>query len=246
MGHANSKDLYIRGLKKSLAARGSKVSRDQMEKFLDFVREVCPWFPDKGTVSWETWKKVGKRLKDYYAAHGPQQVPVETFVLWTLIRDCLDLKREGCKLERVKQTGNKKTLPFAALLEELGEREEADYAEKTLPSAASPEEKEEGEGVRYAEGLAKHNKEPVSQKPPDKHWEDLDPQDQKDLVVAAAHKSRRLADPMFTLAEQIKMIQRQLVELKVAVGKENCPLGPQISLRNQWDPRGKDPPAKLC
>lgn len=245
MGHASSKDLYVRGLKKVLAARGSRVSKEQLDKFLEFVKEVCPWFPDEGTVSLETWEKVGEQLQGYYSVQGPRRVPVETFGLWTLIRDCLDLKREGCKLERVKQAGNEETLPFAASLEELGEREGADYAEKTFPSAASPEEKEEGEGVRYAEGLAKHNKEPVSQKPPDKHWEDLDPQDQEDLVVAAAHKSRRLANPIVTLTEQIKMIQRQLVELKVAVGKENCPLGPQISLRNQWDPRGKDPPAKL-
>ncbi|KAF6323407.1 hypothetical protein mRhiFer1_008384 [Rhinolophus ferrumequinum] len=123
MGHASSKDLYVRGLKKLLAARGSRVSREQLDKFLEFVKEVCPWFPEEGTVNLETWEKVGERLQDYYAAHGPQRVPVETFGLWTLIRDCLDHKRKGCRLEKVKQAGN----------------------EEILPSAASPEEREEGE-----------------------------------------------------------------------------------------------------
>lgn len=64
---------------------------------------------------------MGEKLQDYYAAHGPQQVPVETFGLWTLIRDHLDLKREGCKLEKVKQAGNEEILPPAA---SLVEREE--------------------------------------------------------------------------------------------------------------------------
>lgn len=157
MGHASSKDLYVRGLKKLLAARGSRVSREQLDKFLEFIKEVCPWFPEEGTVSLGIWEKVGEQLQDYYAAHGPQQVPVETFGLWTLIRDCLDLKREGCKLEKVKQAGN----------------------EEILPPAASLAEREEEEGAKHTEGLSKVNKEPVYQEPPVKDWEDLDPQDQE-------------------------------------------------------------------
>lgn len=139
MGHASSKDLYVRGLKKLLAAHGSRVSREQLDKFLEFIKEVCPWFPEEGTVSLGIWEKVGEQLQDYYAAHGPQQVPVETFGLWTLIRDCLDLKREGCKLEKVKQAGN----------------------EEILPPAASLAEREEEEGAKHTEGLSKVNKEPV-------------------------------------------------------------------------------------
>ena len=39
---------------------------------------VCPWFPEEGTVSLETWKKVGKQLQTYYSLHGPNRVPVDS------------------------------------------------------------------------------------------------------------------------------------------------------------------------
>lgn len=224
MGHASSKDLYVRGLKKLLAARGSRVSREQLDKFLEFEKKVCPWFPEEGTVSLGTWEKVGEQLQDYYAAHGPQQVPVETFGLWTLIRDCLDLKREGCKLEKVKQAGNEEILLFAA----------------------SPAESE-GEG----------DKEPVYQEPPVEHWEDLDPQDQEELedeaakydrdiyppLVAMAQGGKQPAGTTLSFADQLKKIQGQLIELKVAVDGGNCPQGPQIPY--QWNPWGKVPPTVI-
>lgn len=33
----------------------------------------------KGTVSLDTWKRVGKQLKTYYTEHGPEKVPVKFF-----------------------------------------------------------------------------------------------------------------------------------------------------------------------
>lgn len=235
MGHASSKDLYVRGLKRLLAARESRVSREQLEKFLEFVKKVCPWFPEEGTVSLETWEKVGKQLQDYYAVHGPQQVPVETFGLWTLIRDCLDLKREGCRLEKVKQAGN----------------------EEIPSSAASPAaEERQGEGAaKLLEGVLKDT-EPVCQEAPMESWEELDPQNQEEIegeaakydrnkyppLVAIAQGGRQPAGTTLSLTDQIKMIQGQLIELKVAADRGNCPRSPQIPFRDQWNPRGKGPP----
>jgi hypothetical protein len=34
-------------------------------QFLDFVQDICLWFPEKGIVNLETWKKVGDRLKGW-------------------------------------------------------------------------------------------------------------------------------------------------------------------------------------
>ena len=46
-------------------------------------------------MSLEIWKKIGKQIQTYYTLHGPNKVHVETFSLWTLIRDCLDFEHEG-------------------------------------------------------------------------------------------------------------------------------------------------------
>ena len=99
MGQGNSRQLFVHMLKTMLKCRKIHVNKLQLEKFLLFIEEVCPWFPEEGTVSLETWKKVGKQLQTYYSLHGPNRVPVDTFSLWTLIRDCLDLKHEGRKIQ---------------------------------------------------------------------------------------------------------------------------------------------------
>ena len=106
-------------LKTMLKGRGIHVNKLQLEKFFLFVEEVCPWFPEEGTVSLETWKKVGKQLQTYYSLHGPNRVPVDAFSLWTLIRDCLDPEHEGHKIQ-------------TALRDSAG-------PEVTEPSAPSPE-----------------------------------------------------------------------------------------------------------
>ena len=101
MGQGNSRQLFVHMLKTMLKGRGIHVNKLQLEKFLHFIEEVCPWFPEEGTVSLETWKKVGNQLQTYYSLHGPNRVPVDAFSLWTLIRDCLDPEHEGHKIERL-------------------------------------------------------------------------------------------------------------------------------------------------
>nr|KAF6427819.1 hypothetical protein HJG63_008307 [Rousettus aegyptiacus] len=80
-----------------LRARGAKVGHQQLCNLLEFVEKVCPWFPEEGTVNLETWKKVREKLQDCYDVHGPGKVPVDTFSVWTLIRDSLDPRRERDK-----------------------------------------------------------------------------------------------------------------------------------------------------
>ena len=114
MGQGNSRQLFVHMLKTMLKGRGIHVNKLQLEKFLLFIEEVCPWFPEEGTVSLETWKKVGKQLQTYYSLHGPNRVPVDAFSLWTLIRDCLDPEHEGHKIQTALRdsTGPKlQTLP---------------------------------------------------------------------------------------------------------------------------------------
>jgi hypothetical protein len=41
-------------------------------------------------VNLETWDKVGDRFRAQYRAGGLECMPIFTFGLWSLIRDCLD------------------------------------------------------------------------------------------------------------------------------------------------------------
>ena len=78
MGQGNSRQLFVHMLKTMLKGRGTHVNKLQLEKFLLFIEEVCPWFPEEGTVSLETWKKVGKNYRHII----PYMVPI--VFLWML------------------------------------------------------------------------------------------------------------------------------------------------------------------
>ncbi|XP_072813500.1 endogenous retrovirus group K member 10 Gag polyprotein-like [Vicugna pacos] len=102
MGQNHSKGLFVQMLRVMLRERGIQVSKQRLEQFLVFVEEICPWFPEQGTVNLETWKVVGVRLRDYYTANGPNKMPATILPLWQLIRDCLDPATEGEKFDTVK------------------------------------------------------------------------------------------------------------------------------------------------
>ena len=51
MGQAlSSHELFGEGLKKALMARGIKFKIHDLLAFFDFVKEICLWFPLKGTI----------------------------------------------------------------------------------------------------------------------------------------------------------------------------------------------------
>lgn len=90
MGQSGSRErqLYAQMLTSMLVSRGGKVSSAQVERFLKFVHEQCPWFPEEGTVSPETWERVGQWLKDFHAGN-PTHTPLDAFSIWGLVRDSL-------------------------------------------------------------------------------------------------------------------------------------------------------------
>ncbi|XP_021104666.1 endogenous retrovirus group K member 19 Gag polyprotein-like [Heterocephalus glaber] len=65
MGTTSSRMLFTQIFKKMLCNRGAKVGQQQLCHFLEFVENVCPWFPEEGSVDLELWTKVGKQLQDY-------------------------------------------------------------------------------------------------------------------------------------------------------------------------------------
>uniref|UniRef100_A0A673UKJ6 Gag-Pro-Pol polyprotein n=1 Tax=Suricata suricatta TaxID=37032 RepID=A0A673UKJ6_SURSU len=93
MGNKEKK-FFTEVLLHLLNQRRIKVTHDEITRFLHFVQEQCPWFPEEGTVDLQTWNKVGEQLRLY----GPENVPVDVFSLWNWIRDALDPDPRGGKL----------------------------------------------------------------------------------------------------------------------------------------------------
>lgn len=99
MGNNESRErqIFIDVVKHMLQKRGVKVKRDNLQQFFKFIQEVCPWFPEEGTINEKTWGKVGEELRTHYSLHGPEKIPHDTFSLWNLIRDALDPEPEHSK-----------------------------------------------------------------------------------------------------------------------------------------------------
>ena len=131
MGQGGGRQLFVQMLKTMLRSTGVKTGKDQIRTFLEFVEKVCPWFLEEGTVNLETWERIGKQLQDYYTIHGPSKVPVETFGLWGLVRDCLDPRHEKNKLKEQIQLS---APPFEGIVknrrDELSPEEEAELEEE--------------------------------------------------------------------------------------------------------------------
>lgn len=64
-----------------LRGRGIPTSKGQMHHFVDFVQQICPWFPEEGTINIDRWKKVGERIREHYQANGPEKTPVDALPL---------------------------------------------------------------------------------------------------------------------------------------------------------------------
>ena len=139
MGQGSSRELFVTMLKTMLKVRGVTVAKHKLEKFLLFVEEVCPWFPEDGTVNIETWKKVGEQIQQYYSLHGAEKVLLDAYSLWALIRDCLDPEHESKKLETALKhiIGKPPTLPTAPPLEHG-----SDTAEKRPVQSSSDSDSE--------------------------------------------------------------------------------------------------------
>ncbi|XP_061862620.1 endogenous retrovirus group K member 5 Gag polyprotein-like [Colius striatus] len=102
MGHVHSteRQLFVAMVKTLLKSRNISITTKQVGGFLEFIDTVCPWFPNKGTINLETWNKVGENIKSYYAANGPDKIPIDAFPLWTLIKECLQGDTEYDKWQR--------------------------------------------------------------------------------------------------------------------------------------------------
>ena len=134
MGNSESKErqLFIGVIVQLLSKRGIKVKKSNIHSLFSFVQEQCPWFPEKGTVNLDTWVKVGKQLKTYYA-----------FALWNMIRNVLDPRHEAVRQpmgEAIEVDGSGSPPSTQIIFSAIDKEKEGDCA---LPP-------KEGEGLQDA------------------------------------------------------------------------------------------------
>ena len=57
-GQGNSQ-LIEHLLRDTLKARRAEVEQQQIQKILEFVKQICPWFPEHGTLEPDTRARIG-------------------------------------------------------------------------------------------------------------------------------------------------------------------------------------------
>lgn len=54
IGWGNIYLLFVHMFKDKLRIQGSKISQQQLLKFLDVVEVICPWFSEEGSIYFKT------------------------------------------------------------------------------------------------------------------------------------------------------------------------------------------------
>lgn len=81
--------MFISILKHMLGERGLRISDGVAREFYLFLMKVSPWFPEDGSLTLEDWKKVGKEMRRYTAAHGEEAIPKQAYPIWLQMREIL-------------------------------------------------------------------------------------------------------------------------------------------------------------
>lgn len=63
MGQGNSSQLIVHLLRDILRARGDDVEQQKIQKFLEFVKQICSWFPEHGTLDPDAWARIGVKIQ---------------------------------------------------------------------------------------------------------------------------------------------------------------------------------------
>lgn len=191
MVRGNSRQLFIHLIEDILKARGAKVEQQQVQRFLEFVERVCPWFSKHRTLDADTWRRIGVKIQQHSNKNGPGKVPVGALSLWALIQDSLDLHPEGQKVFP-PETVKSETKPSAPLEEPLGADTFTELLHDDLfdPVAAAFEEEATGYSNEKFSPPQLQTVNVKGQKPGDEVKEEL--KGLRDLVVSLSQKLESL------------------------------------------------------
>lgn len=191
MEQGNSRQLFIHLIEDILKARRAKVEPQQVQRFLEFVERVCPWFSKHRTLDADTWRRIGVKIQQHSNKNGPGKVPVGALSLWALIQDSLDLHPEGQKIFP-PETVKSETKPSAPLKEPLDADTFTELLTDDLFDSVAAEFEEEATGYSN-EKFSPPQLQTVNvegQKPGDEVKEEL--KGLRDLVVSLSQKLESL------------------------------------------------------
>lgn len=86
-----SKQLSIQLLRDVLKDKAALAQQQHAQKCLDFIEQLCPWFPKHGTLNMGTWKEIGVKFQQHFYKYGPERVSMDTLHFWALIQESLGL-----------------------------------------------------------------------------------------------------------------------------------------------------------
>lgn len=98
-------ERFIEGLKDSLRACRVEVKKKDLVQFFEFLKDICPWLPQEGTIDEKRWKRVGDALNDFYKCFGPEKVPVTAFSYWNAINDILCVRHHPDNVRDILKEG---------------------------------------------------------------------------------------------------------------------------------------------
>lgn len=80
---------FLTALQALLKEKGIKISQTTLRDFFDLVQQLCPWFPECGSVNTGDWQRVGQTLKNELKIRG-DVLPSTTWSTWSCIKEVLD------------------------------------------------------------------------------------------------------------------------------------------------------------
>lgn len=63
MGQGKSNRMAMQLTEDILKDREERVQQHQIQEFLEFIDEICPWFSQHRTVDIAVWREVGMRIQ---------------------------------------------------------------------------------------------------------------------------------------------------------------------------------------
>ncbi|XP_071074477.1 endogenous retrovirus group K member 10 Gag polyprotein-like [Dasypus novemcinctus] len=216
----------------------------QHETFVEGLQEeVCPWFPQEGTIDERRWKRVGDALQDFYKTFGPERIPVTAFSYWNLINDILSIcHRDAVVANVIKKDSEEEEKPKTKIKQALskinqepqkGVRSKEKYNKRLYPDLENFKEKiKEGSDNETSESEAGESEEETvkSRPPPYVPYPAAPP-----IVMPVVDPRKELLEKIEKLKEQIQLEEQhqelisQLERLKTGkTGKANKTPEPSV------------------
>lgn len=59
----------------------------QVQKILEFIEQLCPWFSEYGTLDAATWKEIGIKSHRHYYEYRSESISIDSLHFCVLIQE---------------------------------------------------------------------------------------------------------------------------------------------------------------